>query len=191
MAARKNRTFIVTDNDTAEVLGTIDEAKIQPGPNALEAAVKELAFPEKPLFETPEEAIRAIVKQRAKLDKAEKIHADAKGEVKAANEEVEKEASTLTMMQRALNQMKLFRALILIALMLFVPACGDLQEQGAVGGSVGGWDDSVSIADDFEVLDVEPGVAILFNKRTQKAWILAGSTAHQHVQSWNAITPIP
>lgn len=79
--------------------------------------------------------------------------------------------------------------LVCLAVMVFAPgsaSCSPVSAQGGpFGGAPGGWDDLVNRANDFRVLSIEPGVALLVDERTQRAWILAGSS-----QSWQAIEPV-
>lgn len=181
MAKRK---ATVVDEDTGEILGT---AEVQSGGPA--DGDGSIPFPEEPLFKSSEEAVKAIARQSRKCDKLEESWTSAKAEQADAKAELEKETDRLRAMTRSLSQMRLLPGLLLALLLpvlLALSGCGGQASAAPqVGGAPGGWDDLIGRQDDFEVRQIEPGVALLIDRRTLRGWILAGSS-----QSWQAIEPI-
>lgn len=75
----------------------------------------------------------------------------------------------------------------LVLLVPIVPSCGPVSAfpPQEVPGAPQGWDDLKGRAMDFEVSPIEPGVGLLIDSRTGRAWILVGNP-----HSWQAITDI-
>lgn len=142
---------------------------------------------EPPPWQTPQQALRAIRDQQTKVDRLEQDHVSAKAEAKNAAAMVEEETSRLRQMLRLVNQMRLFLFFLFIWGASALPGCALVAAaQDPIGpGAPGGWEDLRPREDDFEVLPIESGLAILWDKRTDRGWILAGSAA-----SWQAIEPI-
>jgi hypothetical protein len=180
--ARKKAS--VVDEATGELLGQVSVSPEQRDGSPL------LFMPpsEEPAWETAEEAMRAVRDQRLRCDRLEAQRDTAKAEAKSAATMLEDEESRLRWMQRKLGQMKLFRGLLLlVGLLLALSSCGvSLLDQDPLGsGAPGGWEDLPRRVDDFHVLIIEPGVGLLIDRKTNRGWILAGST-----QSWQAVEPI-
>lgn len=173
MAKRKGT---VVDEVTGEVLGETEVA----------ADGQATAFEEGYTWRTPQEAIQAVSKQRRRCDNLESKVKAAKDEAKELGAELDKEESVLRLMLRSLQQLKLFALLLCAGLLVgLVSSCGHATAAPQLGGAPGGWDDLLGRQDDFEVRPIEPGVALLIDKRTGNGWILAGNS-----QSWQAIEPV-
>jgi hypothetical protein len=189
MGKRKAR---VVDESTGEDLGEVE----------ITAASDVLDFPRKPMFETPEAAIKAIRNQRITCDRLDEEAESAKAQAKAAKLSLDTEESVLRRMLRELGQLKLFGALLLLSLGLAAcsPAAADQDPLGP--GAPGGWDDLKTRADDFVLIEPgtapNTGVAVLFDTRHSKAWVVVGQPSGQHLgldgqvsaKSWNALAPI-
>lgn len=189
MARRKGN---VVDQQTGEMLGEVE----------VTAASEVLDFPRPPMFETPEAAIKAIRNQRMECDRLDELAESAKAGAKAAKLDLESAESVLRRMQRELGQLKLFGLLLVLSLAL--AGCSRCSaQQGVLGpGAPGGWEDLKTRADDFVLLEPgtapNSGVAVLFDTRHSKAWVVVGQPSGQVVdmdygrspKSWNAIAPI-
>lgn len=146
-----------------------------------------LDFPEVPMFETSEQALRTIRNQQDRVDRLEATAAEAKLEAKEAALTLENEQSKLRQMLRALRQLKMFQLLLVaVGLVALLLGCAPAGAQGQIpGGTLTGWDDDYNMGDRFDVELVEAGVGVVIDTRTGRGWLIVGST-----QSWQAIEPL-
>lgn len=169
----------VVDEDTGEVLGSTEVSD-----------QADVLFEEGYKWETPEAAIKAVSAQRKRCDRLESEQQEAKLHAKNIGNELESEESKLRLMLRSLQQLRLFKAVLLAFTALALGLAGACVPVAAavppqVHGSTIGWEDLIGRQDDFAVFPIEPGVALLVDARTGRGWILAGSP-----QAWQAIEPV-
>lgn len=179
------------DTGTGEITEDLDpEAKEQGG------KPRQLEMPDEPLWDTPEEAAKAIARESKKLDRLERETSAAQATLKEAKAAEEEQTTKVMDMVRALQNPRLFKdaaragALLLVALFagLFLHGCGEASAQPQI--PVETWDDLDTLPRRFELHHVDDGIGIVVDTNTGQGWMVVGCTdcGGAGAPVWNAVS---